>query len=233
MRDQRTARPLRLLLIGLVALFSGLATLAVASGHDALAQGDDDHAQSAARDGDVSRSELRLRTGMRELWDDHVTWTRLAIVSLTTDAPDTEATVGRLLANQDDIAGAVKPFYGQAAADALSGELRRHILIAADVIAAARAGDADALAESQARWTANADDLAALLASVNPRYWPEARLRAELHTHLELTTAEAVARLEADWDADVAAYDEVTRHARHFADLLSDGLVRQFPSRFR
>ena len=81
--------------------------------------------------------------------EDHITWTRLAIISLTTGSPDTDATVGRLLQNQVDIGNAVKPFYGEAAGNELTSQLRKHILIAADVIAAAKAGDAGKLAEAQ------------------------------------------------------------------------------------
>jgi hypothetical protein len=51
--------------------------------------------------------------------------------------------------------------------------------------------------------------------------------------HLDLTTAEVVARLGANWDADVAAYDAVHEHILHMADLLSNGIVAQFPKRFR
>jgi hypothetical protein len=170
---------------------------------------------------------------MRKLWEDHVTWTRLAIISLTTGAPDTDATVGRLLQNQVDIGDAVKPFYGQAAGDKLTALLKEHILIAADVIAAAKAGNQAALTDAQARWERNADEIAATLNSVNPRFWKLATLKEELHMHLQLTTAEAVARLQGNWAADVAAYDRVHVHMLHLADLLSDGLVKQFPRRFR
>ena len=52
---------------------------------------------------------------MRKLWEDHITWTRLAVISLTTDAPDTQATVGRLLRNQTDIGNAIEPYYGNKA----------------------------------------------------------------------------------------------------------------------
>jgi hypothetical protein len=58
-------------------------------------------------------------------------------------------------------------------------------------------------------------------------------MKAELRTHLRLTTDEAVARLKGNWDADVAAYEKIHTHALHLSDVLSDGLIRQFPRRFR
>jgi hypothetical protein len=225
--NTRTGRPIPLFLTALVAFVSALAALAFSSGHDAHAHGQASHDHARP-----TREQVALREDMRRLWEDHITWTRLAIISLTTDSPDTDATVGRLLQNQVDIGNAVKPFYGEAAGNELAGQLRKHILIAADVIAAAKAGDAAKLAEAQARWAANGDDIAALLHSVNPRHWPLATMKAEMHMHLELTTQEVVARLEGRWADDVAAYDKVHDHALHLSDLLSDGLIAQFPKRF-
>ena len=228
MDSTRTARPIPLFLTALVAFFSALAALAVSNGHDAHAHSG--HSHHAAP---LTQKQVAFHDAMRHLWEDHITWTRLAIISLTTGSPDTEATVGRLLKNQTDIGDAVKPFYGEAAGNALTGELRKHILIAADVVAAAKAGDAEKLADAQARWARNGDDIAALLHSVNPDEWELDVMKAELHTHLELTTEEAVARLEGNWAADVAAYDKIHEHALHLSDLLSDGLIEQFPKRFR
>jgi hypothetical protein len=227
----RTSRPIPILLTALVAFFSALAALAVSNGH-AHAHGLEAH-HAVHAPATVTRSELTLRDGMRRLWEDHVTWTRLAVISLTTGAPDTDATVARLLKNQSDIGNAVKPFYGRAAGDRLAAELRKHILIAADVIAAAKAGDQAKLADAQVRWERNADDIAALLNIVNPRHWPLAALKTELHKHLRLTTDEVVARLRKNWSADVAAYDRIHAHALHLSDLLSTGIVEQFPGRFR
>jgi hypothetical protein len=50
--------------------------------------------------------------------------------------------------------------------------------------------------------------------------------------HLDLTLREATARLHGDWTADIAAYDAVHRHILQLADVLSEGIIRQFPSRF-
>jgi hypothetical protein len=229
MDTTRAARPIPILLTALVAFFSALAALAVSNGHTARAHDDAQRHSTTA----LTPKQVALRSEMRRLWEDHITWTRLAIISLTTSSPDTEATVGRLLKNQTDIGNAVKPFYGRAAGNELTRQLRAHILIAADVIAAAKAGDTAKLADAQARWAGNGDDIAAVLASVNPRHWKLGRMKAELRTHLRLTTEEAVARLQGNWNADVAAYDKIHRHALHLSDLLSHGLVKQFPRRFR
>jgi hypothetical protein len=227
MSPTRTSRPIPIALTALVAFFSALAALAVSSGH-AHAHGNAPHETHA-----ITQNEPVLRRDMRQLWEDHIVWTRLAIISLTTDAPDTQATVGRLLSNQTDIGNAVKPFYGKAAGDKLTAELRQHILIAADLVAAAKAGDQAKLADAQSRWEQNADGIASVLNSVNPRFWKLATMKAEMHMHLALTTEEVVARLNGDWKADVAAYDQIHRHILHMSDLLSAGLVKQFPKRFR
>jgi hypothetical protein len=217
------------MLTALVALVSALVALAFAGGHDAAAHNTTAHATPAA----ITPKELALRQDMRKLWEDHITWTRLAIISLTTDSPDTEATVGRLLQNQSDIGNAIKPFYGKAAGTKLTALLREHILIAADLIAAARSGDQEAVSSQQARWQANADEIAAFLSSANPRSWRPAEMRTMMRSHLRLTTNEVVARLTKNWSADVRAYDRIHVQILHMADMLSDGLVAQFPARFR
>jgi hypothetical protein len=228
MTRPRSYRPLPLALTALIALLSAVVALAVSGGNDAAAHGSNHHSAVPV----ISQKQLALRNDMRKLWEDHVTWTRLAIISLTTDSPDTEATIGRLLQNQADIGDAIKPFYGDAAGGELTRLLRDHILIAADLIAAAKAGDADAVTDAQSRWTANADEIAGFLASANPRFWPLDEMKTMLHRHLALTTDEALARLHADWSADVAAYDEIHVQALGMADMLSTGIIRQFPNRF-
>ena len=233
----RTSRPIPLALTALVAFLSALAALAVSNGMD-MAQAHGNHAQAQkkmtmATPSTQAAKAVALRTDMRKLWEDHITWTRLAIISLESGTPDTVATVARLLRNQADIGNAIKPYYGKAAGNELSKELRAHILIAADVIAAAKAGDSAKLAAAQARWVENADQIAAVLHSVNPHFWKLGAMRAEMHRHLDLTTQEAVARLQGNWTADVAAYDKVHRHILHMSDMLSDGIVKQFPARFR
>ena len=240
--NTKRARPIPIALTALVAFFSAFAALAVSNGMD-MAQAHGNQPQHAPAPMKMSMTihsssaqtakAVALRTDMRKLWEDHITWTRLAIISLETGTPDTNATVARLLRNQTDIGNAIKPYYGKAAGNELTRQLRAHILIAADVIAAAKAGDSAKLADAQARWVKNADQIAAVLHSVNPRFWKLGAMKAEMHKHLDLTTQEAVARLQGNWSADVAAYDKVHQHILHMSDMLSQGITKQFPARFR
>lgn len=219
-----------------IAGFSAAALLAVTIGlSSGVAPRPDAHASTAHRQAHAdtrSRDAVSFRNKMRKLWEDHVTWTRMFIVSAVAELPDTDATAGRLLQNQDDIGNAIEPYYGEAAADELSTLLREHILIAADILGAAKNGDAAGVEESDARWRTNANEIADFLSAANPDNWPRSEMRTMMKDHLDWTLSEAVARLNADWDADIAAYDRIHRDILHMADMLSVGIIKQFPRRF-
>lgn len=174
-----------------------------------------------------------FRSAMRVLWEDHITWTRLYLVSAIAGLPDTQPTAQRLLRNQTDIGNAVKPFYGETAGTKLTALLRDHILIAADLVGAAKAGDDAKVAAARGRWYANADEIADFLSSANPRHWPKAETRSMMREHLDLTLVEATARLKSDWTLDISTYDKIHRQILGMADMLSTGIIAQFPAKFR
>jgi hypothetical protein len=185
------------------------------------------------RSSGLNAKQLAFHDGMRKLWEDHITWTRLAIVSFAAGLPDLQATENRLLANQTDIGNAVKPYYGKAAGRRLTALLRQHILGAVAVLQAAKAGDQAATTKAVDDWYANADDIADYLHAANPHQWSRADMRAMMKTHLDETLREAQDRLAGHFAADVSDYDAVHRHILEMADMLSDGIMRQFPGRFR
>ena len=169
---------------------------------------------------------------MRKIWEDHVTWTRLAIVSLVAGLADTNATVGRLMQNQADIGNAIRPFYGEAAGDHLTALLKDHIAIAAEIILAAKAGNQSGVDDARGRWYANADAIASFLSGANPKNWSPQMMQQMMHEHLDLTLQEAVAQLTGDYPASVAAYDAVHGQILGMADMLSAGIIDQFPQMF-
>jgi hypothetical protein len=181
---------------------------------------------------DAASRQATLRTDMRKLWEDHITWTRLYIISAEAGSPDTNATAQRLLQNQADIGDAIKPLYGDAAGAQLTSLLRDHILTAGDLIAAAKAGDTAKVATTKDKWYANADQIADFLAKANPSNWPATAMRQMMHDHLDNTLAEAVDHLKGNAAADIADYDKVHVQILKMADMLTDGIVAQFPQQF-
>jgi hypothetical protein len=181
----------------------------------------------------LDAKQLAFHDAMRKLWEDHITWTRLAIVSFAAGAPDLPATEARLLANQADIGDAIKPYYGRAAADGLTALLKAHILGAVAVLQAAKSGDQAGTAAAVAAWYANGNQIADFLHAANPHRWSRKAMRAMMKAHLDETLKEAQDRLACDFAADIADYEVVHRHILEMADMLSSGIMAQFPGRFR
>lgn len=193
------------------------------------------HAQAAGEKKAVAgtaptMSATDLRNGMRKLWLDHTTFTRSFIISAVAGLPDLPTITQRLLRNQDDIGAAIKPIYGDEAGKKLAALLRDHILIAADITKAAKANDTKAVEAGQKKWRGNADDIAAFLAAANP-IWKKPTLTDHLYKHLDYVTAQVVARIKADWTADIQAFDKGNEHMLMFADELSEGIIKQNPKK--
>ncbi|HKU49361.1 MAG TPA: hypothetical protein VJP79_05390 [Nitrososphaera sp.] len=187
---------------------------------------------SKAKNFDEAKA-AELRIALRDLWADHVVWTRLYIMSAAAGTPDVDAAAQRLLKNQEDIGDSIKPFYGEEAGDELTSLLKDHILIAVDLLNAAKAGDDEAADEAEGRWYDNADDIATFLSKANPENWPQEATAEMLKEHLALTKTEAVARLTGDYATDVETFDEIFDQSMIMADHLADGIVKQFPKEFR
>ena len=179
----------------------------------------------------VSDTALSLKTNLRRLWADHVIWTRQYIVAVANSTADKDAAAGRLLKNQEDIGNAIVPFYGQAAGQQLTQLLKEHIVIAVDLLAAAKASDDAGFKAADQRWTANAEAIAGFLSGANPN-WPKKDVTDLLNLHLTLTKGEAVARLTGKWDDDIVAFDDIFTEILTVSDALADGIVKQFPARF-
>jgi hypothetical protein len=177
-------------------------------------------------------SAQAFRGAMDKLWEEHVAWTRMAIVAFAAGSPSLAATEARLLRNQTDIGNAIKPYYGAAAGAKLTSLLRTHILQAVTVLKAAKAGNKTQLNAAVGAWYGNAHDIAAFLAKANPTSWPLHATTMMMDDHLKLTTQEALDELGGRWGKSVADYDKVENEILMMSQTLADGIIKQFPTRF-
>jgi hypothetical protein len=189
-----------LTLAGLIAIVSTTVVLAASGAHEGHAESGHSHAAVTAK---TTAKQSKFQDAMRKLWEDHVTWTRLAIVSFAHDLPDLPATQARLLENQEDIGNAIKPYYGKAAGSQLTALLKEHIVGAVALLSAAKSGDQALIEQRSAEWYANGNEIADFLAKANPKYWPRKALRKMMKRHLDQTLAEATNRLTGKYEADV------------------------------
>ncbi|KRF02441.1 glycosyltransferase [Paenibacillus sp. Soil766] len=180
----------------------------------------------------LTPSKVKLKQDMRRLWVDHVGWTRSYIVSAVAGLEDQKDVLARLLKNQQDIGDAIKPYYGDAAGNKLAELLREHILLAGGVLDAAKAGNQAELAKVNKEWYRNADDIAKFLSAANPN-WSQKEQQDMLYAHLQLVTDQVTSRLKKDWKADILASDKNSDHMTMYADMLSDGIIKQFPDKFK
>jgi hypothetical protein len=181
----------------------------------------------------TTRKALALHDGMRALWESHGTWTERAIVDFVGGLPDTQLAIKRLLRNQTEIGNAVKPFYGRKGGDALTALLKGHINAAVAVLQAAKSGDAKATAKAQKAFHANGNQIARFLHAANPRHWSLHAMKKMMRIHLDQVVALAVDQLEGRYGAAVRLYDVYIGHILDMADMLSQGIIQQFPARFR
>lgn len=176
-------------------------------------------------------SSIELNRKLRALWVQHVYWTRLTVNSIVDRLADEQATTARLLRNPTDFAAVLEPVYGRAIAARFAELLREHLVIAAELVKALQAGNSSAAADAQKRWYMNAEDIADFLSRINP-FWSKVEWKRMLDEHLRLLTGEVAARLAKNYEQNVALNDLIEPQAAEMADVMTNGIIQQFPSLF-
>jgi len=178
-----------------------------------------------------NESTVKLQMTQSKLWANHVFLTRNFIITDINSLKDKEAVLQRLLQNQDDIGNSFKPYYGENAGNTLAKLLREHIILAGQVVDAAKTNNKANLEKYNALWYKNADNIARFLSRLNPN-WSYETVKDIYFTHLKFVTDEVTTRLKQDWQANIQAFDKGEEHMLHFANILSNGIIKQFPKKF-
>lgn len=180
----------------------------------------------------ITKGKEDFRKAMRQLWDDHGTWTREYVIAALNNLPSVDLAAKRLLKNQDDIGNAIVPYYGANAGKKLAELLKEHILMAVDVVKAAQKNDAKALKTADTKWHKNATDISQFLSKANPNI-KFAPMQAMMFEHLKLLTSIVTSRLEKKWADDITYYDSYRSQLNHMADELANAIIRAFPEKFK
>ncbi|MEL7608484.1 MAG: acetylglutamate kinase [Bacillota bacterium] len=172
-------------------------------------------------------SQLKISDLNRRLWNEHVLWTRFFIVSTAFNSPDLQFVTQRLLQNPKDFAEELQPFYGKKKATQFEQLLADHLLIAAQLVNAAKAGDTAEAEKQRKKWYANGEEIADFLGSINP-FWSARTWKTLFFDHLRMTEDEAVFILTGQFEKSIEEYDHIQAEALKMADVMTCGIIRQF-----
>ena len=179
----------------------------------------------------VSINQVRLIEQMNLVWEQHIMWTRMLLISIAENLKDLEATETRLLKNPKDIANIFRIYYGNNIANRIQELLTEHLAIGKELIVALKNKNQDQATKLNTQWYQNADKMAEAFSSINP-FYPREEIRKMLYEHLNLTSKEVEYRLNGNYTEDIRAYDMVQKEILKMAQFFVNGIVKQFPDLF-
>ncbi|MGB4204697.1 MAG: hypothetical protein WBJ84_03640 [Bacteroidales bacterium] len=172
---------------------------------------------------------MELNQAMRKLWSDHMHWTLATVDAFFNEPDQLDIKLARLLDNQKHIGEAIVPFYGEAAGAQLTKLLTEHITGAVPVLVAAKENDSKALDTAVKNWYKNAEEIADFLSAANPKHWPAEATRPALESHITHTIEYSVNILKGEYKESIEGFESALAHMLQLADILSEGVAKQFP----
>lgn len=183
--------------------------------------------QTCEEAGYISAEYFQLSNEFRRLWQEHVMWIRMLIISMADELADVDEVTSRLLWNPEEMGNLLTGYYGKESGRRIADLLTEHIITGKALAAAAKSGDTKRAQELNERWYVNADAIAAELAALNP-YFEYSDLGRMWEHHLDQIKQEAAFRTAGDYDADIHNYDAIEEMALAMADYLTEGIMAQF-----
>lgn len=180
----------------------------------------------------TNKQNDHLNNAMRLVWEQHVYWTRMTINSIAFNLPDIDAVTARLLRNATDMGNLLKPFYGNSIAAKYSNLIRDHLVIAVELVKAAKAGNQKAVADAEKRWYENGEEISEFLSRINP-FISEREFKEMFFKHLALTKQEAVLILQKNIQSSIAVFNKIEAEALQMADQITNAIMKQFPRKFQ
>ena len=180
----------------------------------------------------VSKAEQNLGNYLRFLWLQQVYWLRMAIQSELWNLSDAEYVMNRLLENPQDFQMALKTFYGDENAKKFADLLTNHLTLISHYVMAIRDGNAQAAADAENQLNNNGVQMVSFLTSINPN-WTASDLQRMLSEYMNLTKEEIDATMSQNFENSINIFADIERGALEMADMMTKGIVKQYPQYFR
>jgi hypothetical protein len=180
--------------------------------------------------GKVSQTDLRM--ALRDLWSGHIFWVRNVVVETKYgDTGAAKVSEDYAVRNAKDIANAFVPYYGKEASDRLFHLLAGHYGAVKDYMGSTFSGNKEGKTSAVDKLNKNADEIATFLSSANPN-WPKGTMLSALAAHGGHHLAQIDAIQAKDFAGEARIWEEMKKHIYVIADVLAEGIGKQFAPKF-
>lgn len=186
-----------------------------------------------------TQSMVQLKLDSRTLFGNLVNSVRSLIVSVMDNGPDQKVIEDQLFKDIYALSDVVGVFYGETAGKRFNEHLTAIATTLASIVVIIKSGKN--ITEQKAMLEVHITELAKLLDSANMRYWPELTVIGILNKVADQWIMQATSREKKDYPADLASAKIVNEimvtgaadGTPSFADIFSNGVIQQFPSKFK
>lgn len=172
------------------------------------------------------------KTALRDLWLGHILGIRnVAVATMDKNAAAREVAEKGVVANAEQIARSIEPFYGKPASDKLFTLLAGHYgAIRAD-LDATTTGNSARQAEAVKALTVNAGEISTFLSGANP-YLPKDAVMGLLTAHAGHHIQQFQQLKAGEYTDETKTWEGMKQHIYVVADALTEALAKQFPDKF-
>jgi hypothetical protein len=166
---------------------------------------------------------------LRDLWVGHVFWVRNVVVStFAGNQPAAAAAEQEVVANAEQIAAAIEPYYGKDASEKLFGLLAGHYGAVKQYLEATVAGSKAEQDAAFKNLSVNATEISRFLSGANPNL-PFDTLNGLLLAHGGHHVQQIEQVQSKQYAQEAQTWETMKRHMYVIADALAGAIAKQFP----
>lgn len=206
-------------------------SLTICPGPGYVPFGGDPNTNPARQTGEMDPNSARkpyvmLSNEMRRLWQEHMLWTRMLILTMVDGLGGEDVATKRLLQNPGDLGRLFGRYFGEQTGNKIENLVADHLKIGKSLIQASIDKNTATAADLDRRWYENADAMANAFAMSSP-YYDRQTLQKMLYHHLGLTKQEVELRLAKNYQSDADNYQAIEQQAYNMADYFTQGIAQQ------
>ena len=191
------------------------------------------HSPQPAASPDASSAKVvETKAALRDLWLGHILAIRnVAVATMDKNVAARAVAEQSVVANAEQIARSIEPFYGKASSEKLFTLLAGHYGAIRDHLDATAASNPALQKTAMQELTANAGEIATFLSGANP-YLPKDTLMGLLMAHAAHHITEFQQLQAGDYAKEAETWKGMKQHIYVVADALTGALAKQFPDKF-